>query len=163
MINLEKNKLNAVYEIFDKIHLNKIVDSEIRKKVLKFIIAISKELDSMRNDIEQMKIKYFSGFNDEEKQEFQLALSEVASFIRNNALESARAKDIETSEKYPELTKAYLSLNTDLVELQKETVSLNVEKFDLDSFLDAMVGQPINISMKELDILNPIFNNDSES
>lgn len=163
MIELEKSQLEAIYAILDKVQLNKIFDAEIRKSILKLVLAVSKELDSMRRDIEQMKTKYFSEFSKEDKQAFQNGVFEVEKLVRANELEEAKVKDIETSEKYPELTKAYLALNNDLAELQKEKISLNIEKFSLDSFLDAMVGQPINITMKELNLLNSIFNNDSEN
>lgn len=163
MIELKKGQFSEIYGILDKIQLNKILNADVRKTILKVILSISKSIKTAEEDIDNMKKRYFAEFKPEDLQDLQNILNEINWLIRSNKIEEAKAKDLEATNKYPEICKAITSLNADLVEMNEESVQYNIEKISLDSFIDSIVGQPIEISAKELDILKPILNDEFES
>ena len=90
-------------------------------------------------------------------------MTELSELFKKGNVEEALDKDAELSNKYPEITEAYKGFNQALVDLHEESVTINTEKIDMDAFIDAMIGQDIEINGKTLDVLSPIFNDESEN
>lgn len=94
--------------------------------------------------------------------EFQNALNNVLNLARKNDPD-ASIKENELSNTYSELYKAYINFSEFINSLQIEDIELNVDKVELDTFVDNMVDQNVDITAKELIILEPLFKNESEN
>lgn len=163
MIEVKRKNLEEIYSIMDQIQLNKITDANVRKLVLKLVLEGKKKANTMKEDVEEIRKKFFNGFENEDLEVFQKGLTEMSELFRETKIKEALDKDAELSNKYPEITEAYKGFNQALIDLQDELVPINTEKVNMDAFIDAMVGQDIEINGKTLDVLSPIFNDESEN
>lgn len=159
-MEIKKNQLNSVYEIVNKIKLNKIYNSDIRKSILKLVIGLPKEIESLSKDISATRDRFFADFKKEDLEGFQKGINELMVLMNSGNSEEGLAKDKEIASTYPELTKAYGLLNQAVSDLYEEFVELSVEKINVSEFLDAMTEQEIDITAKELATLKPILNED---
>lgn len=164
MIKLKRSHLNQVYALFDnKAKLNKIEDAAVRKLVLRVILDGKKESAALQNDIDAARTKFFDEFTPEDLQTVQGKLNEITNLLQQGKPEEAITVDNEVSTKYPEITKAFISFQEAIKELEQEEVELNVNPVLLEQFVDAMVGQEIEVTGKLLEALSPLFENESEN
>ena len=163
MIELKKAQLNQIYEILDKFQLNKITNANVRKSILKLVLLIPKKIEEIAEDINKATQKYFSEFKNDDLLKFQSGLDNIKELLRENKTIEANAIDLQLSSEFPDIVKAYKSFNADLIDMDNEIIRFEIEKINLDDFVDASVGQPVDISTKELNILNPILNNEFEN
>lgn len=164
MIEIKKNQLNDVYVVLDKIKLNKISSSEVRKTILKLVLEIPKAIDNIQKEVEECRKRFFGEFANEELVEFQEQLHKIAELIKTNDVEAAHTKDAETVTKFPKLTEAYKNFNDALIELNNDNwCDMLIEQIKIDDFVESMANQDIDITAKELSILAPIFKNEPEN
>lgn len=161
MIELKNYQLDEIISILNKVQLNKITDAEMRKNILKFVLLMPKKLESVKSEIDETRKKFFGEFKEEDLNKFQIALNEISELIKDGKTTEALKKDAEVSKEFPEIVTAYKNFNDAINYLQKETVELTLEPIKVEDFIDAMTGQDITISAKEINILNPIFVNES--
>lgn len=161
MVELKKYQLNAIYEIVNSIQLNKITDSKIRKTVLKLVLEIPKSITEFQKDISDTRTKFLEGFKTEDLTAFQAELNGLAELSRKQDTKAALEKDHEIAKSFPEITSAFVKLNESLDNLQNETVEFNVEKINMEEFVDALVGLDVNITAKELNVLDSLFEHET--
>lgn len=163
MIEVKRSNLNEIYQFVDSVQLNKITNPEVRKLVIKLVLEGKKNIDNTRKETEDVRAKYFDNFKSEDLEAFQNGLNEMSTLFRQNQVQEALNKDAELSEKYPEITEAFKGFNQTVAELQDESISIQVDPVSIEDFIDAMVGQNIEFTGKEIDRFNWIFKNDSEN
>ena len=163
MIKLRRAELNSVYNFLDNTKLNRISNTTIRNTILKIILTGKKESEVSLNSIGEIRNKFFGEFPEEELVEFQDSVNKITQLIRDGKHEEANAVDAEASKKYPKILDAYRSFNEALNDLQKEVVEVNIEPISMEEFLDAMVGQDLDITGDIITKLTPIFENGSEN
>ena len=161
MIKLKRKELNRVYSILDTVKLNKIDDAEIRKVVLRIVLGGKKDAAIMQNDVEDTRRKYFDEFKSEDLIAFQDGINEVTKLLIQNKKEEAAALDKKLGKKYPKLLKAYQSFNSAITELQNDEVELNIEPVSSEDFVEAMLGQDLDITGNFLESFTSIFKNES--
>ena len=162
-MKITKFQLNQIYQLVDKIKLNKISDTSLRHSLLKLIIEGKKNKEELEKDTNAIRSKFFDDFNDDDRNAFQEGLFEISKLLTEGKTSESLTKDKELSEKYPEITEAYKSYGIALNELQNECVLVDITPVDIEVFVDSMLGQDLVISGDQLEIFNPIFNNGSES
>ena len=163
MIKLKRKELNRIYSILDTVKLNKIDDAEIRKVVLRIVLGGKKDATIMQNDVEDTRRKYFDEFKSEDLIAFQDGINEVTKLLIQNKKEEAAALDKKLGKKYPKLLKAYQSFNSAITELQNDEVELNIEPVSSEDFVEAMLGQDLDITGNFLESFTSIFKNESEN
>jgi len=161
MIKLKRKELNRIYSILDTVKLNKIDDAEIRKVVLRIVLGGKKDAAIMQNDVEDTRRKYFDEFKSEDLIAFQDGINEVTKLLIQNKKEEAAALDKKLGKKYPKLLKAYQSFNSAITELQNDEVELNIEPVSSEDFVEAMLGQDLDITGNFLESFTSIFKNES--
>lgn len=162
MIELRKLQLREIYDFVNRLQLNKVTDAKVRKTVLKLILELPKTIDGLQKDVDETRNKILGEFKQEDLQEFQKGINEIDELIRNNKHAESMEKDKELSEKYPEITKAYGMFIASVNDLYGEKVELNIDKINTDDFVEAMIGQDVTISGQQINLLAPIFNDESE-
>lgn len=162
MIKLKKYQADSIFNIINAIKVNKIKDSNIRKTVLKLMLESQRVQKKSQEIVEESRKRFFDDFEKEKVIEFQNALNNVLNLARKNDPD-ASIKENELSKTYPELYKAYINFSEFINSLQIEDIELNVDKVELDVFVDNMVDQNVDITAKELIILEPLFKNESEN
>lgn len=161
MIKVKKYQADGIFNIVNAIKVNKIKDSNIRKTVLKLMLESQRIQKKQQEDIEEAKKKFFDDFEKEKIDEFQQHLNEVLDIAKKDD-PSGPVKEKELSNNYPELYKAYANFIDFLNGLQVEDIELLVDKIGLDDFVDNMVDQNVDITARELIILEPLFKNEEE-
>jgi len=161
MIELKKLQLNEIYNFVNQIQLNKVTDASVRKTILKLVLELPKLIDNIQKDIDETRKKLLGEFEQTDLNTFQNGLNEIENLVRSGKVEESRVKDKELSEAYPEITKAYNIFIDSLNGLYNETVELNIDKVNIDLFIESMVGQSVNISGPQIALLTPIFENES--
>lgn len=162
MIELKKLQLNEIYNFVNQIQLNKVTDASVRKTILKLVLELPKLIDNVQKDIDETRKKLLGEFEQTDLNTFQNGLNEIENLVRSGKVEEFRVKDKELSEVYPEITKAYNIFINSLNDLYNETVELNIDKVNIDLFIDSMIDQSVNISGPQIALLTPIFENESE-
>ena len=161
MIELKKVQLREIYNFVNQLQLNKISDASVRKTILKLVLEIPKELDSLQKDVDETRNKILGEFTPEDLQIFQNGINEIDAALKENKSEIATEKDKELSTKYPELTKAYGVFINAVNDLYNETVKFsNIDKLNVDVFVDSMLEQDVTISATQVTLLTPIFNDE---
>lgn len=161
MIELKKLQLNEIYNFVNQIQLNKVTDASVRKTILKLVLELPKLIDNVQKDIDETRKKLLGEFEQTDLNTFQNGLNEIENLVRSGKVEEFRVKDKELSEVYPEITKAYNIFINSLNDLYNETVELNIDKVNIDLFIDSMIDQSVNISGPQIALLTPIFENES--
>ena len=77
--------------------------------------------------------------------------------LKQNKISEADKLDKETVEQYPELSEAYKHFYNEFLKLQDETEHYNIDKLNMDKFVEAMADQDLEITVKELEIFKPLF------
>jgi len=162
MIKLKKYQADSIFNIINAIKVNKIKDSNIRKTVLKLMLESQRVQKKSQEVVEESRKRFFDDFEKEKIIEFQNALNNVLNLARKNDPD-ASIKENELSNTYSELYKAYINFSEFINSLQIEDIELNIDKVELDTFVDNMVDQNVDITAKELIILEPLFKNESEN
>ena len=162
MIKLKKYQADSIFNIINAIKVNKIKDSNIRKTVLKLMLESQRVQKKSQEVVEESRKRFFDDFEKEKVIEFQNALNNVLNLARKNDPD-ASIKENELLNTYPELYKAYINFSEFINSLQIEDIELNVDKIGLDDFVDNMVDQNVDITAKELIVLEPLFKNESEN
>lgn len=162
MIKLKKYQADSIFNIINAIKVNKIKDSNIRKTVLKLMLESQRVQKKSQEVVEESRKRFFDDFEKEKVIEFQNALNNVLNLARKNDPDTS-IKENELSNTYSELYKAYINFSEFINSLQIEDIELNVDKIGLDDFVDNMVDQNVDITAKELIILEPLFKNESEN
>lgn len=160
MVTIKKSQINDIYNILNPIQLNKITDPVIRKMILKLVLELPKQAEAFRNMIDEVRKKLFSEFAETDVNAFQSKVMEIDRAVATNEREKAFNTEMETKEAYPELYTAYTNFISSINELSAETVELPVESVKMDDFIDALIGLDVDITAKELNILNPLFKNE---
>lgn len=161
MVTIKKSQINDIYNILNPIQLNKITNPVIRKMILKLVLELPKQAEAFRNMIDDVRKKLFSEFTETDVNAFQSKVMEIDRAVATNEREKAFNTEMETKEAYPELYTAYTNFISSINELSAETVELPVESVEMDDFIDALIGLDVDITAKELNILNPLFKNES--
>ena len=163
MIEIKRNALDVIYRFVDNIQLNKITDPIVRKLILKLVIEGKKSAENAEKDIVEIRNKFFNDFKNEDLNAFQEGLNNLTALYRENKIKEALELDHDMTEKYPEITKAHQGFSQALAELEEEPITINIEPVSMDAFIDAMVGQNVELTGRQLDMLSPIFENEPES
>jgi len=163
MIKLKKSELDSVHRFLDKLKLNKIYNSDVRKIILRVLLDTKKQIEVMQTEVEAIRKKFFSEFSKEDINKFQDIVNNISTLISEQRQEEALELDKNTTEKYPDLVVAYKGFTEAIKELQSEEIEINVEPIGLDEFVVAMSDQTVDITGKTLDMLNMLFKNDSEN
>ena len=100
MIKIKKSELFGIGEMFDKIKLNKIHNSNVRKAILKIVIENKKVMTSFQEDVDSIRKKFFEDFKDEDRNNFEKELN--------------TARELSSSGKYAEFAdEAWLIIAVD--------------------------------------------------
>lgn len=163
MIRLKRVQLNQIYSILDTVKLNKIEDSVVRKLVLKIIIEGKNDVGAIQNEIATSRSKFFDGFPKEDLDIVQNNINTISSMLSEGKHKEAMELDAETYKQYKDIVEAYNTFQNTIREFEQEEIELNISPISLEQFVDAMVGQDLDITGGLLETLSPIFENEPEN
>ena len=150
-------QVDGMLSIVDKIKFNKITSSSVRKYLLNLANELLKSNEKINIKLKDLKDKIFNGFSQDDLNKFQYNLNQITDLLKQNKTAEADKLDKDTLESYPELAKAYKQFYNEFLNIQNEVEYYNIEKIDINEFTEAMVDQDLEITIKELEILKPLF------
>ena len=157
MIEIKMQQVDGMLSIVDKIKFNKITSSSVRKYLLNLANELLKSNEKINIKLKDLKDKIFNGFSQDDLNKFQYNLNQITDLLKQNKTAEADKLDKDTLESYPELAKAYKQFYNEFLNIQNEVEYYNIEKIDINEFTEAMVDQDLEITIKELEILKPLF------
>lgn len=160
MIKVKVCDLNEISSIVSKIKFNKIESKEIRKVLLKFASELSKSAKDLQKELDVNKSEIFKEFSQDDLNVFQNAVNEIAELLKDLKTEEAVKKDKEITDKYPDITAAYNKFSNFFLELQNRIEEYDIDQIDVNLFIESMSNQDLDITTKELSLLNPLFYNE---
>ena len=153
LINLmimTQNVLNGVYEFLSKIRINKISDRETKLGLIKIHLALHKQVEGFKADVQELQKKYFEG----KEAELQ-TYNETVMKLQIESDESKK-KELENSLD-PEMKNLVNDFNSIVNSYLNKEVNVEFEKLDKDKFINALIDLDIEFTCEDLIVLEDLY------
>lgn len=147
---MTQNVLNGVYEFLSKIRINKISDRETKIGLIKIHLALHKQVEAFKSDVQELQKKYFEG-KENELQTYNETIIKAQSETNET-----KRKKLENSLD-PEMKNLVNEFNSIVNSYLNKEVELQFDKLDKDKFIEALIDLDIEFTCEDLIILEDLY------
>lgn len=163
MIKIKKAELISIGKRFDTIKLNKVSNTDVRKTILKIVLESKRISENIQKDVDTTRERFFSEFSMEDLNKFQTKLDAVKTLYQTGKGKEFVENVDAIAKEFPEINDAYNKFMMEVNALHEEEIDINIDKINIDVFVDALCEQDVDVTPSYLETLSSILENDVEN